>query len=254
MPTRNRSDANLTWGKKAPPSRGPKPALSTSQIARVAILLADAEGLEAVTMQRVAREVGVTTMALYRYFPGKADLLDRMIDSASDSPANFGKPSLPWNVRLKKWTRQCVAIYRNHPWFLEATSARSSPMGPNELTWMEAAMAILVESGLSPRDQHHAFLAVIGHVRGHATFQRAAKRSESGRKWIHDLAQMLKPEAHRYPTVVASLDSGAFFESPDAAFDFGLDCIFGGNPCPCLLTKQEARSTSIKAFLRVVYW
>jgi AcrR family transcriptional regulator len=228
MPTRNRSDVNLTWGKKAPPSRGPKPALSTSQIARVAIQLADAKGLEAVTMQRVAREVGVTTMALYRYFPGKVDLLDMMIDSASDSAANFGKPSLPWNVRLKKWARLCLAIYRNHPWFLEATSTRQSLMGPNELTWMEAALAILAESNLTPRDQHHAFLAVIGLVRGHATFQRIAKRRESERKWIHDLAQLLKPEAHRYPTLVASLDSGACFENPDAAFDFGLDCIVEG--------------------------
>jgi AcrR family transcriptional regulator len=228
MPTGNRSDVNLTWGKKAPPSRGPKPALSTYQIARVAIQLADAKGLEAVTMQRVAREAGVTTMALYRYFPGKADLLDLMIDSASDSAANFGKPSLPWNVRLKKWARLCLDIYRKHPWFLEATSTRHSLMGPNELTWMEAALAILAESGLTPRDQHHAFLAVIGHVRGHATFQRTAKRSESGQKWIHDLALMLTPEANRYPNLAASLDSGAFFENPDAAFDFGLDCIVEG--------------------------
>jgi len=228
MPTKNRRDVNLTWGKKTAPSRGPKPGLSTAQIARVAIQLADAEGLAAVTMQRVAREVGVTTMALYRYFPGKADLLDRMIDSASDSPASFGNLSLPWNVRLKKWTRRCLAIYRDHPWFLEATSARTSLMGPNELTWMEAALAILAEAGLNPRDRHHAFLAVIGHVRGHATFRRAAQRSESGRNWIHDLSEMLKPEAHRYPTLVASLDSGALFEDPDAAFGFGLDCIVEG--------------------------
>src|SRR5580658_1226418 len=228
MPTGNRSDVNLTWGKKAPPSRGPKPALSTSQIARVAIQLADAKGLEAVTMQRVAREVGVTTMALYRYFPSKADLVDWMIDSASDSAANFGKPSLSWDARLKKWARRCLAIYRSHPWFLEATSARHSLMGPNELTWMEAALAILAGTGLTARDQQHAFLAVIGHVRGHATFQRMPKRNDSEQKWIRDLAQMLRPEAHRYPTLVALLNSGAFFGNPEAAFDFGLDCIVEG--------------------------
>jgi AcrR family transcriptional regulator len=228
MRGRNRHDVNLTWSKKAPPGRGPKPAFSTFQIARVAIQLADAEGLDAVTMQRVAREVGVTTMALYRYFPGKADLLDMMIDSASDSAANFGRPSLPWNVRLKKWARRCLAIYRNHPWFLEATSVRHSLMGPNELAWMEAALAMLAESGLSPQDQQHAFLAVIGHVRGHATFQRIRERSESEREWVHDLAQLLKPEAHRYPALVRALDSRAFFKNPDAAFDFGLDCIVEG--------------------------
>jgi AcrR family transcriptional regulator len=228
MPDKSQRDVNLAWGRKAPPSRGPKPALSPSQIARAAILLADAEGLDAVTMQRVAREVGVTTMALYRYFPGKADLLDLMIDSVSDSAANFGKPSSPWNLRLKKWARLCLAIYRNHPWFLEATSARHRQMGPNELMWMEVALAILAESGLSPQDQHHAFLAVIGHVRGHATFQRIEVRSESEQEWMHGLARLLKPEVHRYPALVRALDSGTFFKNPDAAFDFGIDCIVEG--------------------------
>jgi AcrR family transcriptional regulator len=245
MPTKNRNEVNLTWGKKTPPSRGPKPALSTLQIARVAILLADAEGLDAVTMQRVARKVGVTTMALYRYFPGKADLLDLMIDSAGDSAANFGKPSSPWNVRLKKWARCCLAIYRDHPWFLEATSARHSMMGPNELTWMEAALAILAKSGLNPKDQHHAFLAVIGHVRGHATFQPTAKLNESGRDWTRDLAQMMKSEALRYPTLARALDSGTFFEHPDAAFDFGLDCVVEGiRARACTQTTKRVHSPS----------
>lgn len=70
-------------------------------------------------------------MALYRYFPSKADLLELMIDSAGGSATNFGKLSLPWNVRLKKWARCCLAIYPNHPWFMQATSARQSLMGPN---------------------------------------------------------------------------------------------------------------------------
>src|SRR5580658_6302347 len=172
--------ANLAWGKKPAPSRGPKRTRSTGQIARTAIRLADEDGLAAVTMQRVAREVGLTTMALYRYFPAKTDLVALMIDSTSDSPLQFGKPSLPWNTRLKEWARHCLAIYRDHPWFLEATSARQSIIGPNELSWMEAALAMLAESGLGPKERHHAFLAIIGHVRGHATFQQVGTRSGVG--------------------------------------------------------------------------
>lgn len=84
------------------------------EIARVAIRLADEEGLAGVTIQRLAREVGLTTMALYRYFPAKADLVALMIDSASDSPLHFGKPSLPWSTRLKEWARRCLAIYKDH--------------------------------------------------------------------------------------------------------------------------------------------
>lgn len=228
MPARNDTNTNLAWGKKPPASRGPKPTLTVAQIARAAIQLADAEGLEAVTMQRVAREVGVTTMAVYRYFPGKSDLLDLMIDSASDRAANFEEPLLPWNVRLKKWARSCLAIYRRHPWFLEATSVRRSLVGPNELSWMEAALAMLAEAGLAPKDRHSAFLALIGQVRGHATFEHIRKYDESPEKWFRDLARALKSEARRYPALLEAVDSGRFSEDSGRAFDFGLDCILDG--------------------------
>jgi AcrR family transcriptional regulator len=233
MPTKNANRVNQAWGKRPPPSRGPKPALSTSEIARVAIELADAEGLDAITMQGVARKVGVTTMALYRYFPGKADLLDLMIDSASDSAPNFGKPTLPWSTRLKGWARRCLAIYQNHPWFLEATSVRRSIMGPNELLWMEAALAMLSESGLASADRHSAFLALIGQVRGHATFQEIKKYGESAEEWTYDLAHVLESEAGRYPALMKALDSGAFSKKPARAFEFAVDCILDGIRARC---------------------
>ncbi len=222
------ANSNHALGRKSSASRGPKPSLTPSEIARAAIQLADEKGFQAVTMQSVAQRVGVTTMALYRYFPGKSDLLALMIDSASDAPANFGRSASSWKTRLKTWARQCLAMYRNHPWFLQATSIRSTQMGPNELTWMEAALAMLSESGLKSKDQHHAFLSLIGHVRGHATFQQIASQRESAHSWTHDLAQLLKSEAHRYPALVQALDSGRFFDDPDGAFDFGLDCILEG--------------------------
>src|SRR6202789_1971410 len=228
MPTKNANKVNQAWGKRPPPSRGPKPALSTTEIARAAIELADAEGLEAITMQRVARTVGVTTMALYRYFPGKADLMDLMIDSAGDSAQNFGKPTSPWSTRLKEWARRCLAIYQNHPWFLEATSARRSIMGPNELLWMEAALGRVAVSRLAAADRHSAFLALIGQVRGHATFQETRKQGESTQEWTHDLAHVLKAEADRYPALLKALDSGAFSKKPARAFDFAVDCILDG--------------------------
>lgn len=228
MPATKRSRANVAWGGKPLPSRGPKPTLSTDHIARSAIRLADVEGLAAVTMQRVARELGVTTMALYRYFPGKADLVALMIDSASDSSLQFGKASLPWSNRLKEWARRCLAIYRNHPWFLEATSARPTVMGPNELSWMEAALAMLAESGLGPEEKHHAFLAIIGLVRGHATFQQIGTRTSAGKEWARELTQVLQSEADRYPILLNAIRSGAFSQKVDGAFEFGLDCILDG--------------------------
>lgn len=228
MPISKSTGMNPAWGTKPSPSRGPKPSVSAIEIARVAIQVADAEGLDAVTMQRIAREVGLTTMALYRYVSGKLDLVDLMIDSASDSAPEFGKPSLPWSDRLKQWARRCFAIYRDHPWFLEATAMRRSVMGPNELSWMEAALAMLAESGLAPEDRHPAFLALIGQVRGHATFLQIRRHNESPQKWTHDLVRLLDSRSDRYPAMLQAVRSGAFSKSSGIAFEFGIDCILEG--------------------------
>ena len=71
----------LLWGVQKKPSRGPKPSMSVGRIVRAAIEIADAEGLGALSMGRVAEELGFTTMSLYRYVPGKAELIDVMLDS-----------------------------------------------------------------------------------------------------------------------------------------------------------------------------
>ena len=164
----------------------------------------------------------------YRYFPSKADLVALMIDSAGESPLHLGKPSLPWSTRLKEWARRCLAIYRDHPWFLEATSARQTLMGPNELSWMETALEMLPESGLGSKERHHAFLTIIGHVRGHATFQHIEKHNGVGTEWIQELAQLLQAEADRYPILLEVVRSGAFGENLSGTFEFGLDCVLEG--------------------------
>ena len=237
---RARSGLNLAWGHRPTPSRGPKPALSPTQIARVAIQIADVDGLESVTMKRVAQEVGVTTMALYRYFPGKVDLISLMIDSAGEPTPPFRKSSSPWHKRLKLWAHSCLRIYQEHPGFLEATSARHSLMGPNELSLMEAALKMLAESGLSPKERHHAFLAIIGHVRGYATFKEIGKHIASDQQWIQDLLHHLRTEADRFPESLKVLGSGTFTETSDVAFDFGLDCILTG--IRAKIRKRSARS------------
>jgi AcrR family transcriptional regulator len=228
MTAKRNGTPGLAWEKRPAPTRGPKPGLSTTQIARAAIVIADAEGLEAITMQRVARKLGVTTMALYRYFPGKAALVSVMIDCAGGSAPNCGNPSTPWKDRLREWARLCASIYRNHPWFLEATTVRRSVMGPNELSWMEAALATLAEAGLSPKETYYAFLAIIGHIRAYATFEQMRSASGSASKWIRDLGELLRSDAGRYPTLQAALGSGAFSGNPASAFDFGLNSILDG--------------------------
>jgi AcrR family transcriptional regulator len=228
MAAKKSSQTNSNRLEKPAPTRGPKPSVSRDRIARTAVRIADKEGLAAITMQRIAREVGLSTMALYRYFPSKAEVVGLMIDSVADSSFRFGRPSLPWSIRLKKWAECCLTIYRDHRWFLEATTAGQSPMGPNEVAWMEAALAMLAESGLVSKKRHHAFFTIIGHVRGHATFEQAGRSTAAGKEWMRELTQTLQQEPNRYPTLTEVLRSGAFSESITSAFDFGLDCILDG--------------------------
>src|ERR1700756_5018183 len=154
---------NLLWGENKVPSRGPKPSLTTQQIVRAAIRIADVEGLDAISMQRLARTLDVTTMALYRYFPGKAELVDLMIDNAAPgTPPDLSAIS-GWRPKLEEWTRQCWSIYRRHPW-IRAATARQRVLGPNELAWLDLAMGALAEAGLTGAEQHKAFLVLIRHV------------------------------------------------------------------------------------------
>ncbi|WNF28717.1 TetR/AcrR family transcriptional regulator [Streptomyces sp. C11-1] len=80
----------LLWGTGERPSRGPKPGLTLDRIVTAAIAVADAEGLSAVSMRRLSTELGTGTMSLYRYVPGKAELLDLMLDRVLGEPLPTG--------------------------------------------------------------------------------------------------------------------------------------------------------------------
>ncbi|MBK3547134.1 TetR/AcrR family transcriptional regulator, partial [Streptomyces sp. MBT60] len=76
----------LLWGTGERPSRGPKPGLTLDRIVTAAVAVADAEGLAAVSMRRLSTELGTGTMSLYRYVPGKSELLDLMFDRVLGEP------------------------------------------------------------------------------------------------------------------------------------------------------------------------
>src|SRR3954447_20148804 len=97
--------ADFFWAPRPRPTRGPKPALTLDQITDAAIAIADAEGLAAVSMQRVAADLGFTKMSLYRYLPGKNELVAAMIERALQTP-----PAVtgPWREALTAWATALV--------------------------------------------------------------------------------------------------------------------------------------------------
>jgi len=222
-PARTAGPAKAAAANKA--RTGPKPALTTAQIARAAIAIADSEGLDAISMQRVARAVGVTTMALYRYFASKTELIELMIEIAGGPAPNLDALERGWRPRLTEWARRCSAIYRRHPWFLQATMTPGRKLGQNELGWMDVAYTVLSRTELSPREQHRAFLVLIGHIRSSAEFAQAQARGRSS-SW--EPAMRLGKYRDSYPALAAAVEAGGFAESIGTSLDFGLECILSG--------------------------
>ncbi|WAS97970.1 TetR/AcrR family transcriptional regulator [Nannocystis punicea] len=218
----------LLWGERARPSRGPRPGLSAESIARAAITVADAEGLHAVSMQRVASELGFTTMALYRHVPGKEELVDLMIDTCLGPPPPLaGLPG--WRDRLSAWARALSAVFHRHPWSLGATD-RLRVMGPLELAWADAALAALADTGLAAGERHRAFLVVLGHVRSAAQFSsgKARGRSLTGPQWAAATATLARRDPARFPALHEVLAAGVAGSGDADGLEFGLGVVLDG--------------------------
>jgi AcrR family transcriptional regulator len=216
----------LLWGKQLPPSRGPKPAVTLTGIAEAAIRIADAEGLDAVSMQRIAGELPVTKMALYRYVPGKTELVAVMSDLAMGLPPE--QPGLPWREALHTWAMDLYEGFTRHPWLLQSTIGRRL-LGPNELAWMDRGVAALADSGLNGGEQLDSILVISSHVRNLAqqstTFPgHSIGLSEEG--FAQSLGEILNAEAGRFPSLAAALQTSA--GSEDQGLEFGLGRILDG--------------------------
>ncbi|MFI5733001.1 TetR/AcrR family transcriptional regulator [Kribbella sp. NPDC051587] len=214
----------LLWGSAQPPSRGPKPAVTLAGIAEAAIGIADAEGLDAVSMQRVADELPVTKMALYRYVPGKAELVAVMSDLAMGAPPE--RPSLPWREALYAWSMDLYEGFRRHPWLLLSTIGRR-PIGPNELTWMDRGVRALTDTGLDGSEQLDAIVVLVGHVRT-LTLQTTTVPGRQGlteEAFLSDFAAILTTHGDRFPSLAAAMRSAG---QDNQGLEFGLQRILDG--------------------------
>jgi AcrR family transcriptional regulator len=198
----------LLWGPGQPPGRGPKRAMSLEGIAQAAIRVADAEGLDAVSMQRVAGELSFIKMSLYRYVPGKAELVAVMTDLAIGEPPALD-PDLPWRAALSAWAFDLYAAFERHPWLLLSTVGRRL-LGPNELTWMDHGVQALAGTGLNGGEQLDSVLVVTAHVRTIAQQSLTMPGGTTGVTEEHitsALAEILSTHADRFPGLAAAMQS-----------------------------------------------
>jgi AcrR family transcriptional regulator len=233
---------DLLWNGVAQPKRGPRPTLSLPMIAGAGIELADAGGLESVTMEAVAQRLGLTKMALYRYVPGKAELVALMVEVGLGEPPapNAAARAKGWRKQLRVWARALFEKFSQHPWALEATLGARA-VGPNEVAWLDRALAAQVDTGLDGADKLDVVVTLIGHVR-HLVQQ--AGPSDSERAFLDAMRALTEGRAERYPALTAVLAEPATQQGLGAALDFGLDRILDG--VETLVARANERSKARK--------
>lgn len=206
--------------------------LNLDRIVRAAVELADAEGVAAVSMRRLAERLGFTTMALYRHVPGKAELLALMRDEVlgeRDTAVGAAHPD-GWREALEAWAREGLALHRRHPWLVESDDDRHVP-GPHAVAGFECALSIVVRTGLPPAQVVAAVSLVGGFVdsaaRQLATAARAERRTGvSDEEWWQD-RDSLFAHLDRYPTLSRLYREGAY-DAPLDPFEFGLQRVLNG--------------------------
>ena len=138
----------LLWRYPAAvPRHGPRQGLSIDAVVTAATQVADTEGLEAVTMRRVAKALGVAPMTLYTYVPAKAELLDLMLDAAYTSMPRLDTSGQPWRLRLAAIAEENKELFENHPWAATISTIRP-PLGPGMMAKYEHELSALEGLGL----------------------------------------------------------------------------------------------------------
>lgn len=218
------------WARPEPRGRG----LSRAQIVEAALAVADAEGLEAVSIRRIARELRAGAMSLYHYFDSRDELLELMGDTVA---AELLVPRLPsdWRAALSAIAHHSRATFLNHPWMLLALQERPF-VSPNLLRHIEqSAQAVAgLEGRADPEHVHAIVTAVDDYTIGYTLRElAAADQDERGRRVAVRFA-----EAFEQPHIRYLLESGEFPilarfaaegpELPLQRFDVGLDWLLDG--------------------------
>ncbi|MFB9310439.1 AcrR family transcriptional regulator [Agromyces hippuratus] len=233
----------LAWGVAANPQRGPKRELSIERIVDAAIEIADAEGIGAVSMSRVAASLGFTTMSLYRYVTSKDDLILLMQEGAATPPVPDETVERGWRAGVTAWVLAMRAAYREHPWLVDIPIS-GAPITPNSLLIVDWFLREVRALPLSDGEKMSTLLLLTSYARatgaqerdiGAAAAAAADPADVTGANYFEALAELVTPE--RFPYLSPLLAAGGYVAEPGAEphpddadddFSFGLERILDG--------------------------
>ncbi|MBT2399669.1 TetR/AcrR family transcriptional regulator [Streptomyces sp. ISL-100] len=169
----------VIWARPERAGRGPRAAYSRADIAAAAVRIADADGLDAVSMRRVAAEIGCGTMSLYNYVPRKEDLYELMVDAVSGEYDLSQEPSGDWRADMLALAHRARALMHRHPWLPRLMSPVYG-FSPNVLRYLEYCLGCL-EGLEAPQGTKLELVAMVnGMVTTYVTNELAtAERSRS---------------------------------------------------------------------------
>ncbi len=192
---------------------------------RVAIQIADKNGIESLTMRNLARRLGVEAMTLYHYVANKDDILKDIVDlvvSEIEVPSEGGE----WRAALHRSAVSAHQVLLHHPW---ACSLMMSParIGPARLRYMESLLGRLRGAGFSAEMTHHAYHALDSHILGFTMWEVGYS---TGIKELPDSGATLRREISldEYPYLVEHMGQHGKPTRGDGEFGFGLDLILDG--------------------------
>ena len=226
---------DVIWIRPERAARGPKPKHSRDEIAGQCVRVADAEGLDAVSMRRVAAELRTGTTSLYRYVTSKDDLFDLMVDRVLGS-APLPPPTSYWRADLSllaSWKRDLIL---DHPW-MAALSGRPA-VGPHGLAVQERGLRAVEGWGLSIDEMIIIVESLDAYVQGYAVRELAehAATERSGQNldaWMaaHAAYAEVVMDSGRFPLVTRAWRDAAEPHAADRAergFRHGLDRLLDG--------------------------
>ncbi|WP_410814106.1 TetR/AcrR family transcriptional regulator [Micromonospora sp. 067-2] len=224
------------WGLRERPPKGPRPGLTVGGIVDAAVRVADADGFAAVSMSRVAKELGAATMALYRYVGSKDELVMLMVDAGFGPSPGPVAPEPGWRAGLTRWAWAEHDVLRQRPWLLHVPIT-GPPITPWQLDWMEDGLRCLDGTALAEGEKMSTLLLLSGYVRNEATL--TAQITEGSRAAGVEPGEMMPTysrmlgrllDESRFPSLHRVLTSGVLNQDddPDDEFTFGLDRILDG--------------------------
>ena len=228
----------LLWGLRSSATRGPKPGMTVDRIVTAAIAIADRDGIDALSMRRVAEQLETGTMSLYRYIPAKAELLDVMVDRVCGEVSKPSRRAPTWRKRLEVVARTNRELLERHPWLLEVSTLHP-PLGPGVLAKYEHELEAVDGIGLTDVEMDAVVSLVVGYVRAAVQTAVEAERARarpghSDDEWWTALAPFLEQvfDPERYPLAarvgVAATEHYDGVYNLDFAFEFGLQRVLDG--------------------------